>query len=101
MLGTNVRLQIEPCEGEKYNVKISLKTGIAFEREFKTTVAGAFAEAPSVEHIAWLAWTATRDSGRVVSLFDEWIANDVVDITVHTDEPDPLASSTAPISSVG
>jgi hypothetical protein len=102
MLGSNIRLQIEPKnESDPYIVAISLKTAIAFERNFKTTLAGAFSADPSIEHIAWLGWTATRESGRVVKLFDDWITHDVEDITLVEDTADPLENSTAPISSVG
>mgnify|MGYP003652045326 FL=1 len=102
MLGSTIRLQIEPREkGDPWTVAISLKTAIAFEREFKTTLAGAFSDNPSIEHICWLAWTATRESGKVVKPFDDWITNDIDDITLVEEDPDPLESSTAPIRSLG
>tara|TARA_R100000664_G_scaffold445_1_gene1446 strand:+ start:1613 stop:1918 length:306 start_codon:yes stop_codon:yes gene_type:complete len=101
MLGSTIRLQIEPTEGDPYAVTISLKTAIAFEREFKTTLAGAFSDNPSIEHICWLGWQSTRDSGRVVKLFDEWVQHDIKDITVLEDDADPLVSNTAPIQSLG
>ena len=41
MLGSDIRLRVQPPEGDAYTVSISLKTAIAFEREFKTTLAGA------------------------------------------------------------
>lgn len=97
MLGSSIRLQIEPTNGDPYTVAISLKTAIAFEREFKTTLAGAFSDNPSIEHICWLSWTATRESGRVVKLFDEWVTHEVKDITLLEDDPDPLVSTTEPI----
>ncbi len=100
MLGSDIRLQVQPPEGDAYTVSISLKTAIAFEREFKTTLAGAFSDNPSIEHICWLAWTATRESGRVVKLFDEWVA-EVVDITLQEGETDFLASEPAHIQSLG
>jgi len=101
MLGSNIRLQVEPTNGDPYAVAISLKTAIAFEREFKTTLAGAFSDNPSIEHICWLAWHCTRESGRVVKPFDDWVTHDIEDITLLEDDPDPLGSNTAPISSVG
>ena len=68
MLGSNIRLRVEPPEGDAYEVSISLKTAIGFEREFNRTLAAAFSSDPSIEHICWIAWTATRESGRVVKL---------------------------------
>ena len=100
MLGSNIRLQVEPPEGAAYTVAISLKTAIAFEREFKTTLSGAFSQDPSIEHIAWLAWTATKEQGRVVKLFDEWVA-DLKDITLVDDTPDPLVEEVPPMQSQG
>ena len=100
MLGSDIRLQVQPPEGDAYTVSISLKTAIAFEREFKTTLAGAFSTAPSIEHICWLAWTATRESGRVVKLFDEWVS-EVQDITLVDGEPDFLTSEPQHIQSLG
>ena len=100
MLGSNIRLQVEPPEGDAYIVAISLKTAIAFEREFKTTLAGAFTGEPSIEHICWLAWTATKESGRVVKLFDEWVA-ELNDITLVEDSPDPLVEEAPRMKSLG
>ena len=100
MLGSNIRLSVEPPEGDAYTVAISLKTAIAFEREFKTTLSGAFSQDPSIEHIAWLAWTATKEQGRVVNLFDEWVA-DLQDITLVEDTPDPLVEEVPPMQSQG
>lgn len=98
MLGSNIRLRVEPPEGDAYEVSISLKTAIGFEREFKTTLAAAFSSDPSIEHICWLAWTATRESGRVVKLFDEWVS-ELQDITLVSDDDDPLVQDTQPMKS--
>ncbi len=100
MLGSDIRLQVQPPEGDAYTVSISLKTAIAFEREFKTTLAGAFSNDPSIEHICWLAWTATRESGRVVKLFGEWVS-EVQDIPLVDGEPDFLTSEPQHIQSLG
>ena len=102
MLGSSIRLQVEPKnEGDPYTGGITIKTAIAFEREYKTTLGEAFSGAPSVEHIAWIAWQATRQSGRVVKLFDEWVTHDIEDITLVEDEPDPLVEGTQPMRSLG
>ena len=102
MFGSSIRLQIEPKDsGDPYTVGITIKTAIAFEREYKTTLGEAFTGAPSIEHIAWIAWQATRQSGRVVKLFDEWVTHDVEDITLVEDEPDPLVEDTRPMQSLG
>ena len=100
MLGSDIRLRVQPPEGDAYTVSISLKTAIAFEREIKTTLAGAFSNDPSIEHICWLAWTATRESGRVVKLFDDWVS-EVQDITLVDGEPDFLTSEPQHIQSLG
>ena len=100
MLGSDIRLRVQPPEGDAYTVSISLKTAIAFEREFKTTLAGAFSNDPSIEHICWLSWHATRESGRVVKLFDEWVS-EVQDITLVDGEPDFLTSEPQHIQSLG
>ena len=100
MLGSDIRLQVQPPEGDAYTVSISLKTAIAFEREFKTTLAGAFSNDPSIEHICWLAWTATRESGRVVKLFDEWVS-EVPAIKLVDGEHDVLTSEPQQIQSLG
>jgi len=101
MLGSDIRLQITPANSsDAYTVSISLKTAISFEREFKTTLAGAFSDNPSIEHICWLAWTATRESGRVVKVFDEWVS-EVIDITLLEAEPDFLENEPPHIKSLG
>lgn len=93
MLGSTLRLHCEPTnpDADPYTVGVTLKTAIAFEREYKTTVSAAFAGEPSVEHIAWIAWHATRMSGRVVKPFDEWIEHEIADIVPQEDEDGPLA----------
>jgi len=102
MLGSDIRLQITPANSsDAYTVSISLKTAISFEREFKTTLAGAFSDNPSIEHICWLAWTATRESGRVVKIFDEWISSEIEDITLLEAEPDFLENEQPHIKSLG
>lgn len=102
MLGSDIRLQITPSgDSDAYIVSISLKTAIAFEREFKTTLAGAFSNDPSIEHICWLAWTATRESGRVVKLFDEWVSTEIADITLVESDPDFLDGQAPHIQSLG
>ena len=102
MLGSDIRLQVTPSgESDAYIVSISLKTAIAFEREFKTTLAGAFSNDPSIEHICWLAWTATRESGRVVKLFDEWVSTEIADITLVEAETDFLDGQAPHIQSLG
>tara|TARA_R100000808_G_C2059501_1_gene91555 strand:- start:58 stop:366 length:309 start_codon:yes stop_codon:yes gene_type:complete len=102
MLGSSIRLQVEPKnEGDPYTVGITIKTAIAFEREYKTTLGEAFSGAPSIEHIAWIAWQATRQSGRVVKPFDQWVENDIEDITLVEEEPNPLVEDTRPMRSLG
>ena len=102
MLGSDIRLQITPANSsDAYTVSISLKTAISFEREFKTTLAGAFSDNPSIEHICWLAWTPTRESGRVVKIFDEWISSEIEDITLLEAEPDFLENEPPHIKSLG
>ncbi len=93
MLGSTLRLHCEPKnpDADPYTVGVTLKTMIAFEREYKTTVTAAFAGDPSVEHIAWIAWHATRMSGRVVKPFDEWVEHEIADIAPQEDEDGPLA----------
>jgi hypothetical protein len=102
MLGSSIRLQIEPKDsGDPYTVGITIKTAIAFEREYKTTLSAAFNNSPSVEHIAWIAWHSTRMSGRVVKPFDQWVENDIEDITLVEEEIDPLVEGTQPMRSLG
>jgi hypothetical protein len=101
MLGNSIRLQVEPKEGDPYTVGITIKTAIAFEREYKTTLGEAFLGTISIEHIAWIAWHATRQSGRVVKLFDEWVTHDIEDISTVEEEPDPLVEDTLPMRSLG
>ena len=102
MLGSSIRLQVEPKnEGDPYTVGITIKTAIAFEREYKTTLSAAFSDSPSIEHIAWIAWHSTRMSGRVVKPFDQWVENDMEDITLVEEDEDPLVEDTPRMRSLG
>ena len=99
MFSNSIRLQVEPKnpDADPYTVGVTIKTMIAFEREYKTTMAAAFTGQMSIEHLAWVSWHATRMSGRVVKPFEEWVEHEIEDISIMEDEPDPLVEDTQPM----
>jgi hypothetical protein len=80
----DLTLTVELEDGEKWQVRPKLGTFIKFERQYKTPVSTAFNE-PSLEHLAWLAWEASRKEGRAVPLFDKFVDN-LVDLDLENDD---------------
>lgn len=66
-------LQIQPLEGDAYTVETNLFTIVALERRFKVR-ASDLANGIAMEHLAFLAYEAAKQSGVTVpAVFDDFI----------------------------
>ena len=86
-----IRLRIHKIDGASVEYRVTPRTMVAFEKEYKVSITKAFsADNIHVEHLYWLAWDAERVAGNVVPLFDKWLETvasvDMVTDTVPLDE---------------
>lgn len=68
-----VSLKITPLEEPAYEVRITPKTAVGFERHFNMSLTKALAEEQRQEHVYYLAWEAARNSGHKVKVFEGWL----------------------------
>lgn len=79
-------------------------TRVAFERHFKVPIASLEAE-PFEERVLWLAWHASARGRPNLPGYDAWLET-IIGVELHVDEddevtePDPLARSGSPGSSL-
>jgi len=59
--------------GDTNDYTVGPKVQVAFEREWKMGMPKALANEQRMEHLYWLAWKATQNSGAVVKPFDGWL----------------------------
>jgi hypothetical protein len=59
--------------GDTNEYPVGPKVQVAFEREWKMGMPGAFTDNQKMEHLYWLAWKAQQTSGAVVKPFDGWL----------------------------
>lgn len=67
------RVKVTKTDGVENTFTVTPTTIVAFERNFKTGLAAAFANEQKMEHLFWLGWDAERRAGNVVKPFDEWL----------------------------
>jgi hypothetical protein len=67
------KVRVAKIDGTVSVYDVSPRVIVAFERNFKTGLAQAFAKEQKYEHTFWLAWEAEKQSGAVVKPFDSWL----------------------------
>jgi hypothetical protein len=84
MVSWNVK--VSKTDGTVESFPVTPRVIVAFERNFKTGLANAFANEQKLEHVYWLAWEAERVSGKVVKMFDEYL-DTVAGVELETVSP--------------
>lgn len=84
MIGWNVK--VSKTDGTTETYPVTPRVIVAFERQFKTGLANAFANEQKLEHVYWLAWEAERVSGKLVKMFDEYL-DTITSVEVETVSP--------------
>ena len=82
-------LKVQPSEGDAYQVATNLFTIVSLERRFKVR-ASDLANGIAMEHLAFLAYEAAKQSGITVpAVFDDFIKRLQSVEVVGTDSPNP------------
>lgn len=68
-----VSLKIHPLEEPAYEVKITPRSAVGFERHFNMSLTKALAEEQRQEHVYYLAWECSRNVGKKVKVFEGWL----------------------------
>ena len=75
---------------DSWTVRPTVGTFVRFERQFDVAI-GELASGIALQHVAWLAWEASRHQGRnVPATFDAFI-DQVTNLAVEADDS-PLAA---------
>lgn len=86
-------LKVQPHEGDAYEVDTNLFTIVALERRFKIR-ASDLANGIAMEHLAFLAYEATKQTGTTVpAVFDDFIKRLRSVEVVGTDEANPTEAA--------
>lgn len=84
MISWNIK--VTRTDGTVDTFPVTPRVIVAFERQFKTGLANAFANEQKLEHIYWLAWEAERVSGRLVKMFDDYL-DTIASVELETISP--------------
>ena len=79
-------IKVSKTDGTTATFPVTPRVIVAFERNFKTGLANAFANEQKLEHVYWLAWEAERVAGNLVKLFDDYL-DTVVSVELVTVSP--------------
>lgn len=86
-------LKVQPLEGDAYEVVTNLFTIVALERRFKVR-ASDLANGIAMEHLAFLAYEAAKQSGVTVpAVFDDFIKRLQSVEVVGTDDANPTEAA--------
>lgn len=86
-------LKVQPLEGDAYEVVTNLFTIVALERRFKIR-ASDLANGIAMEHLAFLAYEAAKQSGVTVpAVFDDFIKRLQGVEVVGTDDANPTEAA--------
>lgn len=91
-----LKLQVQPIDGDAYVVETNLFTIVALERRFKIR-ASDLANGIAMEHLAFLAYEAAKHSGVVVpAIFDDFIKKLQAVEVLDSDDVNPLEAEVIP-----
>lgn len=89
-------LKVQPIEGDAYEVVTNLFTIVSLERRFKIR-ASDLANGIAMEHLAYLAFEAAKQSGVTVpAVFDDFVKRLQAVEVVGTDDANPTEAAVTP-----
>ena len=68
-----ISLKVTPIDQPAYEVRITPKSAVGFERHFNISLTKALAEEQRQEHIYYLAWECSKNAGHKPKLFEGWL----------------------------
>lgn len=88
-----VTLQVEFGDGRKTAAVAELPDIVAFERQYGVSIAD-IGDAPRIEWLAFLAWTALKRKGQAGDDFEGWL-NQTSGLSIAEDDAAPLVPGQA------
>ena len=87
-------IKVKTSDGETGTYPLRPKSLVAFEQKFNKGFAKLLTEDQKLEHIYFLAWSALKDSGKVVKPFGESFLDTLDSVELETD-PNSESTETA------
>ena len=89
-----LKIKVKTTDGQEGTYSLRPKTLVAFENKYNKGFVKLLSEDQKLEHIYFLAWSAMRDSGKVVKPFGDGFLDTLESVELETD-PNSESTETA------
>jgi len=89
-----LKIKVKTTDGDEGVYSLRPKTLVAFENKYNRGFAKLLTEDQKMEHIYFLAWSAMKDSGKVVKPFGDAFLDTLESVELETD-PNSESTETA------
>ncbi len=89
-----LKIKVKTTDGQEGLYSLRPKTLVAFENKYNKGFIKLLSEDQKLEHIYFLAWSAMRDSGKVVKPFGDAFLETLDSVELETD-PNSESTETA------
>ena len=89
-----LKIKVKTTDGQEGTYSLRPKTLVAFENKYNKGFVKLLSEDQKLEHIYFLAWSAMRDSGKVVKPFGDGFLDTLETVELETD-PNSESTETA------
>jgi hypothetical protein len=89
-----LKIKVKTSDGDEGVYSLRPKTLVAFETKYNRGFAKLLTEDKKMEHIYFLAWSAMKDSGKVVKPFGDAFLDTLESVELETD-PNSESTETA------
>ena len=89
-----LKIKVKTTDGDEGVYSLRPKTLVAFENKYNRGFAKLLTEDQKMEHIYFLAWSAMKDSGKVVKPFGDSFLDTLESVELETD-PNSESTETA------
>ncbi len=89
-----LKIKVKTTDGQEGLYSLRPKTLVAFENKYNKGFIKLLSEDQKLEHIYFLAWSAMRDSGKVVKPFGDAFLETLESVELETD-PNSESTETA------
>jgi hypothetical protein len=80
-----LKIKVKTTDGQEGTYSLRPKTLVAFENKYNKGFVKLLSEDQKLEHIYFLAWSAMRDSGKVVKPFGDGFLDTLETVELETD----------------
>jgi hypothetical protein len=89
-----LKIKVKTTDGQEGLYSLRPKTLVAFENKYNKGFVKLLSEDQKLEHIYFLAWSAMKDSGKVVKPFGDGFLDTLESVELETD-PNSESTETA------